>query len=920
MRRIGLLSVLLIAAASIGRGADPEPFDLDRLPANQWTTLTRKEAAPIRGMLVYAPGRGQLQRVSTTRPRAAPLVYAPGRGQLLLWGKVLRKGMPERYDVRAFDAETARWVPDSKVDPPTKEERKKGGAWTGGRAAMLSNGTPTPSAVVHGACYDPKRKQIVVTLPGLMVAYDPATKKWTDLKAKTVIGGKEYPGGPPVFGVGTGYDPINDEIVLFPHWKAMNTDRRDVDGRISAHWGTFRCSPDDNTWRRVGETFGTRKVSSPPREAREVRKVVLTAMRDLSLALDHIYVARARRQAIDAPGILKSIKSVYDAATAVDPSCSAKPMADEILNPRIRFGKALSAGTLGESLQLGAQLLRSLESQLAWMAIEPPPRCATPLVYDAKNECLVMFGGHDGIVRTDLRRRGRNPTPPGRNDTWIYDCKPRKWRPLGCKRRPPRSGRNTYVFYDPHSGLIIHVSRPGTYARGKDRVARIWGLDVAEAEWKLLHTAPWEGRVANWYTVCYDPKHRLIVLIQSDRYQWKQCIDGHEVRLFKLDADKLTPKPAPEYKPEPPIKPHTIPPDDKKMTAKLKALPANKWVHVRPPRDADTRDWGTSACDRLRGDVYYYGGGHSTYQVNDVAIFQPGAGRWSFHVGSHNDWVPTTGWGGVWMGYLGGHHAHHMRNSYVAIDGRMYVSSGAVSRRWGAKSAHKPGPRYCWFYDVDRGGVWRQVRVKVTKSDPKIGVFGATHVAAPDGRVLGFGGALEPYDGRFFPGEAYFSSLDIYTNELTVKKIPEPLPEPVLEYRPFCFLPGRNQIFFFEIRIDRKTKKPARERTWVYDIETNKFINLKPAEQPGVQVTTVETIPDQNAVMAVTRESQYIYSFEHNTWKPLAMKRDEARMRFAGPYGQMVYSAKYGVFVNMGKAARGVAVMRPDVSEIDWGR
>ncbi|MFW6157787.1 MAG: hypothetical protein ACOC8E_00345 [Planctomycetota bacterium] len=890
-RWISMLFAVTVALASATYAGDAEPFDLDKVPTNEWTTRTRKEAAPVWGMLTYAPEREKL----------------------LMWGRILRKGMGQRYDVRAFDAKSAQWTPDYEVEPPGKQERKeKKGAWTGGRATMLSNGTPTPSAVAHGACYDTKRKRIVVTLPGLMAAYDPATKTWTDLEAKTVVDGKEYPGGPPVFGVGTGYDPIHDEIVLFPHWRAMNTDRRDVDGRIRAHWGTFRYRFKDNTWRRVGETLGTNVQ-------RNGRKNMLAMIGELSDLLDQVYVLRRRPDAKKAEAVTTRLGQLY--AKGVE-RAAAPPGPDRLADAMRPLGKAvelMKAGKLDDALPVGRDVLSCLDSLLAEQStFEPPPRCATPLVYDPKNECLVMFGGHDGIVRTDLRRHGRTPTPPGRNDTWLYDCKTRTWRPLDCERRPPRSGRNTYVFHDPHSGLIIHVSRPGTYARGKDRVVRIWGLDVAKGEWSLLHTAPWRGRGANWYTVGYDPKHRLIVLVQSDRYQWKQCIDGHELRLFKLDVGKLTPKPAPEHKPPPPIKPHTIPPDDQEMMAKLNALPANKWVHMRPKRDADTRDWGTSACDRLRGDVYYYGGGHSTYQVNDVAIFQPGAGRWSFHVGSHNDWVPKTGWGGVWMGYLGGHHAHHMRNSYVAIDGRMYVSSGSVSRRWGAKSAHRPGPRYCWFYDVDRGGVWRQVQVKVKKSDPKIGVFGATHVATPDGRVLGFGGALEPYDGRFFPGEAYFSSLDIYTNELTVRKIPQPLPEPVLEYRPFCFLPGRNQIFFYEIRIDRKTKKPGRERTWVYDIETNKFIDLEPKEQPGVQITTVETLPDQKAVMAVTRESQWVYSFEHNTWKPLPMKRDDERMRFAGPYGQMVYSAKYGVFVNMGKASRGVAVMRPDVSQIAW--
>jgi hypothetical protein len=884
------ITAWLALSLALAYGGEARSFDLDGLPANRWTTLAKKEAAPVWGMLVYAPERGRL----------------------LLWGRIVRQGAAPRYDVRSFQTATAEWDREYEPAAPTEEERKRGGAWTGGRAAMLSNGTPTPSAVVHGACYDSKRKRVVVTLPGLTAAYDPAAKRWTDLKARTVIGDREYPGGPPVFGVGTGYDPIHDEIVLFPHWKAHNTDRRDIDGRMSAHWGTFRYSFNDNAWRRAGGTLGADA-------RRNGRKNMLAMIGELSDLLDQVYVLRRRPDRAKAKVVAAGVSQLY--AKGVERS-SRGPGPDQLADAMRPLGRAvdlMKAGKLDEVLAVGRGVLSGMDTLLAaQFTYEPPPRCATPLVYDPKNECLVMFGGHDGLVRTDLRQMGRNPTPPGRNDTWVYDCKTRRWRPLECERRPPRSGRNTYLFHDPHSGRIIHVARCGRWARGKARVVRIWGLDVAKAEWTLLHSAPWEGKIGEWYTVGYDPERRLIVLVQSDRHTWKQCIEGHEVRLFKLDDRKLSPKPAPEYKAPPPIKPHTIPPDDTKTLAKLKTLPANTWVHLRPPRDADTRDWGNAACDRLRGHVYYYGGGHSTYQVNDVAIYNPGANRWAFHVGSHNDWVPKTGWGGVAMGYLGGHHAHHMRNSYVAVDGRMYVSTGAVSRRWGAKSGFDPGPRYGWFYDIDRGGVWRRQKVTVKTGNPKVGMFGATHMATPDGRVLGFGGTLEPYDGRFFQNEAYFNSLDIYTNELTIRKIPAPHPAHVYEYRPFCFLPDRNQVFFYGILIDRKTKKPARERTWVYDIETNRFKDLKPKEQPGVQPGTVEYIVGQNAVMAVTRDAQYVYSFEHNTWKPLPLRADDRRMRFAGPYGQMVYSAKYGVFVNMGRAARGVAVMRPDVTEIDW--
>ena len=133
------------------------------------------------------------------------------------------------------------------------------------------------------------------------------------------------------------------------------------------------------------------------------------------------------------------------------------------------------------------------------------------------------------------------------------------------------------------------------------------------------------------------------------------------------------------------------------------------------------------------------------------------------------------GWGGVAMGYRGGRHAHHQRNEYVALDGRMYWSVGTRSRRWRAEEEKRPGPRFTWFFDIDRGGVWRQVEIaKVERGDGVPGTYGKPCVAFPDGRVIVFGGALEPYDGRFFEGEQYVGIFDSHRNTLTMRKVPSP--------------------------------------------------------------------------------------------------------------------------------------------------
>lgn len=890
MRDLVLATALLLAGpAAAGEGG----FDASKLPVNQWVKL------PTNAKSGYM---------------WAQHVYAPSRGQLLHWGAIGSRKVARRNDVAAFDAAKGTWVGD--YAPAKKLPDMRGsrgiGVYYRGRGAMLPCGTPAPSYIVNGACWDSKRKQVVYTMRGLMAAYDPEKRTWKDLKAKTVIGDKEHPGGPPVYGVGTGYDPVNDEIVMFPHFGAVNRDMVPVTGRVNGHLGTLRYSFKGNTWRRVGYTFGSEDV-------KRARKDLLVAMALLSHGGDLAYGLK-RRGDFCKPAAATG--ALARAVVALGKLKLPGGRGEELLTAAADEGKKATAAAKdarwNQAVTAAGRALWKLDLVLEGaLRVEPPARCAAPMIYDPKQEAIVMHGGFDGLVRTDLRRMGRGPTPPGLGDTWLYDVKTRQWRELVTKGRPPDPGRFTNVFRDPVSGMLLKVVRCGAY--DKKKFVTVYGLDLEKAQWFELHRQEWKSRPGSWWGAGLDEKAGLLALTQVDVYDWPQCIKGQETHVLRLDVASMARKPLADPAAAPPVKYHAAPPDDPAWLAKLKGLPANKWVHVRPKRDADTRDWGNAACDAVRGHLYYFGGGHSTYQVNDVAIFSPAAGKWAFAAGDTNDWVPPVGWGGSCMGLRGGSNAHHMRNSYVAVDGRMYKSAGASSRRWGAESAKLPGKRYCHFYDLDRGGVWRQMEVKVERGQGVPGTWGSTHMATPDGRVIGFGGTLEPYDGRFFASELYFNSLDIYTNELTIRKVSTPHPGFVYEVRPFCFMPDKGkkgQVFFYEY-VGKRAKTP-RAGTWVYDIESNKFTKLSPKRQPSGNPGTVVHIAGQNAVFAIiNRKDQWVYSFEKNDWAQLPLESD-AKIGFAGPYTQLVYSAKYGVLINTGNASRGVAVMRPDVSKAKW--
>jgi len=815
---------------------------LENLPANRWIKLdTRAEAG-------Y---------------RFSQPIYVPSRRKVLHWGGVARSDTPYRNDVRAFDVDKGDWTSDYAIaeELPSLQNPPYGkGIWYTGKGEMLDYGTPAPSAIANGVCYDSKRDQVIFTMKGLMAAYDPHARKWRDMEAKTIFGGREYPGGPPVYGVGTCYDPLNDEIVLFPHWGGDNREMVSVHGRASAHWGTFRYRFAENTWRRAGDTFGTDEI-------RRARQRTITSLAEASCVADEAW--RKRRRADD-----------------------------------------------------GCDSIRRLENLLEDdFRVEPRARTGTSLVFHPKINSIIMFGGESGINRSDL---GRSTTPGSLNDTWACDCKTRQWRELETPRRPPPTLWPKTVYH-PGSDRVLLVTR--TNAWQKEKVVTIWALDAMRGEWTRLHEQPWEwgtpvagsvGWAAALFEIALDPERNLLIMTQVPKRGERDWVQ--ETFVFRLDTAGLEPEPAPKWTPPPPIRPQVIPPNDPQWVRRMKSLPANTWVpaipsagHSRAPTNGRqrlpaNRGWGIAAVDPVRSLVCYFGGGHSSYQFNDVAVYAVGANRWLHTAGEANDWVPPVGWGGITMGLHGGPHAHHQRNTYVALDGRVWRSVGTGSRRWSPEAEKQPGPRYAWFWDIDRGGVWRMQKIaKVTLGEGVPGTWGQPHVVDPAGKVYGLGGALEPYDGRFFPDELYFSAYDVYSGALEVKKVDKPHPAPVPEYRPFCYLSDRRQIFFYEYRAGHG------HATWVYDVEANRFIDLKPERQPPGQVGTVLHLQDQNAVFAPAGgDRQWVYSFDRNTWAPLPVQGELSR--FDPVYAQTVYVPEYGVLVNLPKTE----IMRPEVGRAKW--
>lgn len=877
-------------------GSQPATTDL---PSNKWVKLPAK-AKP--GPVLCAP------------------IYVPTRGQLLHWGQADQWDKTCSNDVRAFDAKAGDWVCDYPSDP---------GSWPAanglaGQGSMLPSGRPRPSMVLHGVCWDSTRERVIYTMSGLMAAYDPKTRTWTDLKARTVMPtsmaeftvaegspkptGKmktEFPGGPPVYGMGTGYDPVNDEVILFPHFDTKNVSMRAATGQVSGHQGTFRYSFKDNTWRVVSDTFGSDEMKT-------ARKALLAAMATASSAMDAAWVLNRRPDAGKTAEVAKTFESAAGDMGKLALPADAKAGLEPVAGLLKSAGEAVSGGKPGDALKPARDALWAMNDAIEGaLRVEPPPRCAAPIVYDPKNKCLVMFGGHTNLWRSD---GGNGPNVMvGQNDTWLYDVTTRQWRETAVTNRPPLGqfvGRVPMLTYDDVSGLVLLFTRTGDIWNAKiPKKAQVWALDVAKGEWSKRLETDWPGPMtmlsghgsesphsqAPTAMFAFNVRDRLALIVQPEG-------TAMATYALKLDLTGLPSEPAPAYKPATPIRPQEVPADDPAWVEKLKNLPVNVWTDTKARTTA--RGWGMLALDPVRGWAVYQGGGHSSWQVNNVDIYTVGANKWSRQVGDHNGYVPPNEWEGNALGYRGGPRGRHERNTYQALDGRVYNYIGCADAYQDGTMYLDPG--YVRFYDIDRGGIHRELPLAGAGS--VAAGLRSNLVVDPQGRVLALGSA----------------SYDIYANAVTAWKSANSAGlEWLGESRPFCYLPDRDQIAVLGGRSETGAdgKKSPRTLTGrLFNVKDRAWVDL-PAKctPPCKPVWMLEYAQNHKCLMASIDNQVWIYSLEKGDWTQMPVKTAGGTMKFQGPYGQLVWVEKYGVFVNLyGNDGVTAWVMRPDFSQLKW--
>ena len=250
------------------------------------------------------------------------------------------------------------------------------------------------------------------------------------------------------------------------------------------------------------------------------------------------------------------------------------------------------------------------------LAVEPPARCNSRMVYDGRNQAIVLFGG-DGQDRVLA-------------DTWIFDVTKQEWR----ERRPARSpwprSCHAMAFLE-KSGVVLLTGGvvQADYRKRKALAQQTWVYDGATNTWTPLAV---DTPGFAWVSMENITGTDEVIVTSVGKYSH----GGRTYRFrygpsIKAAGAKGVPPATVAYKSgKMPEKYAAVwVKENSEQAALLKSLPANAWVEAKPPMTVNGRTWGTSLFDTSRGMAMKWGGGHSGYQGTDMAFYSVSLNRWA---------------------------------------------------------------------------------------------------------------------------------------------------------------------------------------------------------------------------------------------------------------------------------------------------
>lgn len=220
----------------------------------------------------------------------------------------------------------------------------------------------------------------------------------------------------------------------------------------------------------------------------------------------------------------------------------------------------------------------ALERAAEWLDAEPAPRALSPIAYDAKTKCFVLFGGDHLDYMT--------------NDTWVFDPARQRWEHRHPKTAPPP--RANHTLRDTGDGK---VRLSGGFTHNN---TDIWYMGPL---YQLRDDGDWVYDVAanTWTSLAGQSG----VAPDQREYRTMACF----LPQGFIEADGR--------------------PDAAANEAKLKALPVNTWVVMDPPlKPRVNRDWGSACIAPDRDVLLRWSGGHCAHCGSDVPMYHFATNRW----------------------------------------------------------------------------------------------------------------------------------------------------------------------------------------------------------------------------------------------------------------------------------------------------
>jgi hypothetical protein len=218
-------------------------------------------------------------------------------------------------------------------------------------------------------------------------------------------------------------------------------------------------------------------------------------------------------------------------------------------------------------LHLQAAEVESVAKLAETLDAEPAPRALTAIAWDPKAKLYVLFGGDHLDYLT--------------NDTWVFDPAKPQWTLRTPAAAPPPRANHALTAVD---GKIV-LKGGYTYTSSTSYVGGQY-RDLNDGEWTYdVEANAWSGQGV-----------------------------APDTRVYR--TGRLHPA-------------HFYDPPAGTTDAFLKALPANEWVSMKPPKlPALNRDWGTAVYDPWRKLILRWSGGHSAHGGTDVLHYHTNTNRW----------------------------------------------------------------------------------------------------------------------------------------------------------------------------------------------------------------------------------------------------------------------------------------------------